>query len=657
MNFIAAPDDFAAASDAFSADASPTSPDTEDTLPCWDMSMIYPGLDSPGFAAGFQNAVRGISELETFFDERGIAGDASTDVTDATGAQSAATARCDDATIETFEAVTTRYNALLDEVRTLRAYISAFVSTDSRDEEAQARMSELRREFVPLSLLGTRFTAWIGTLDIETLIERSALAQEHTYLLRKTRARARHLMPPGEESLAAELRLGAGAAWSKLHSDMTSQLLVPFNVHDPTSNGATPNPKTPNPEPETLPMSVIRALATDPDREVRRRAYEAELSAWEKVEVPLAAAMNSLKHETNTLAARRGWDSALDIAVFENNIDRETLDAMMGAARDSFPDFRRYLRLKARVVSNGQADQLPWHDLFAPLGQSRRVWGWSEAEDFVAEQFKGYSSKMGDFARRTYREGWIDAGPRPGKGDGAFCMGLRRDESRILHNYKPAFSGVSTLAHELGHAYHNLCLAERSALQSQTPMTLAETASIFCETIIRQAALQAGERDEQIAILEASLQGACQVVVDITSRFLFESRVLEKRRERELSPAEMCEMMLQAQRETYGNGLDPDALHPYMWAVKGHYYGSTFYNFPYMFGLLFGLGLYAQYEKQPDGFHARYDALLSSTGMADAATLARDFGIDLHDGAFWNASFDLIRQDITRLEQLLSVRD
>ncbi len=650
MDFIASVEPLAVASPCaessgttFFAAAAPASLDTEATLPRWNMSVIYPGLDSPEFADGFQNAVRGISELEAFFDQRGIAGDAPTDATDATNV---AVAGCDDATVETFEAATARYNALLEEVRTLRAYISAFVTTDSRDAVAQARMSELRREFVTLSLLGTRFTAWVGTLDIEALIARSNLAREHSYLLQKTAIRAQHLMPPGEEALAAELRLGAGAAWSKLHSDMTSQLSVPFRKDE---SGTMKD--------EVLPMSVIRALATDPDREVRRRAYEAELSAWEKVEVPLAAAMNSLKHETNTLATRRGWDSALDIAVFENNIDRETLDAMMGAARDAFPDFRRYLRMKARVVSNGQADQLPWHDLFAPLGQSRRVWSWREAELFVAKQFGGYSHTMRGFAERTYREGWIDAGPRPGKGDGAFCMGLRRDESRILHNYKPAFSGVSTLAHELGHAYHNLCLAERSALQSQTPMTLAETASIFCETIIRQAALQAGERDEQIAILEASLQGACQVVVDITSRFLFESRVLEKRRERELSPAEMCEMMLQAQRETYGDGLDPNALHPYMWAVKGHYYGSTFYNFPYMFGLLFGLGLYAQYAKQRQGFHARYDALLSSTGMADAATLARDFGIDLRDGAFWNASFDLIRQDIARLETLLSVRD
>jgi len=260
---------------------------------------------------------------------------------------------------------------------------------------------------------------------------------------------------------------------------------------------------------------------------------------------------------------------------------------------------------------------------------------------------------MADFARRTYAEKWIDAGPRPGKRDGAFCMGIRPGESRILMNYKPAFGSVNTLAHELGHAYHNLQLRERTPLQRVTPMTLAETASIFCETIVRQAALKAAGPSEEIAILEAALESNTQVVVDITSRFLFEQRLLERRSARELSVDELCALMTDAQRETYGDGLDPDALHPYMWAVKSHYYGASFYNYPYMFGLLFGLGLYAQYEQDPDPFRARYDTLLSETGLADAGTLAAGFGINLRTEDFWRASLDIIRRDIARFETLV----
>jgi oligoendopeptidase F len=261
---------------------------------------------------------------------------------------------------------------------------------------------------------------------------------------------------------------------------------------------------------------------------------------------------------------------------------------------------------------------------------------------------------LSNFAARAFREQWIDAEPRTGKVDGAFCISLWRDESRVLANYKPSYDGMSTLAHELGHGYHNLNLAQRTALQRDTPMTLAETASIFCETIIRNAALQRAGTQEQIAILEASLQGSCQVVVDITSRFLFEQRLFEKRKQRELSIDELNALMLEAQSETYGDGLDASALHPYMWAMKPHYYNTefSFYNYPYMFGLLFGLGLYARYQQDPETFKTGYDDLLSSTGLADAAALAERFGIDLRSPDFWRASLAIIRADIERFEAL-----
>jgi oligoendopeptidase F len=323
---------------------------------------------------------------------------------------------------------------------------------------------------------------------------------------------------------------------------------------------------------------------------------------------------------------------------------------MMTAAGESFPDFRRYLRAKARALG---LPALAWYDLFAPVGGSGRDWTFDDAARFIGEQFGSYSPRLRGLAERAFGERWIDAEPRAGKVGGAFCMLLRDGESRVLANYEPSFNSVSTLAHELGHAYHNLNLANRTPLQRLLPMTLAETASTFCETIVVQAALRDGGAQEQIAILEASLQNACQIVVDITSRFLFEQRVFERRRQRELSIAEFCGLMLGAQHETYGDGLDPDALHAYMWAAKPHYYSSTFYNYPYMFGLLFGLGLYARYQADPEGFTAVYDDLLSSTGLGDAADLAGRFGIDIRGADFWRASLDVIRRDIGRFEALV----
>ncbi len=599
---------------------------TSTNLPHWDMTVIFPGLASPEFAAGFQSVTNAIGGLTTLFDQEHI------------GKRDPQP--LDDVTAQTFERVIEHYNTVLAEYRTLSAYIHAFVSTDSRDNLAQAKYSELQGHSVKLYQLGTRFTAWIGSLDIEGLIERSTVAAGHAHVLRQAKIEAEHLMSPAEEALAAELNVTGGAAWGKLHSNVTSQLSVPIEI-----DGAV----------ESLPMSVIRNMAADANRETRQRAYEAELATWERIAVPLAAAMNSIKGEVNTLSAHRGWDSPLDDALFGASIDRQTLDAMFTAARESFPVFRRYLHAKARALG---LPTLAWYDLLAPVGASGRAWSFEASEQFIVSQFGSYSQRLSDYAARAFHENWIDAEPRPGKRDGAFCMPLRADESRVFANFKPTYDGMSTLAHELGHGYHNMNLAARTMLQRNTPMTLAETASIFCETIVREAALKNANAEERIEILEASLVGSCQVVVDITSRFLFEQGVFGTRRTRELSVDEMNAMMLQAQRDTYGDGLDPNQLHPYMWAMKPHYYstGRSFYNFPYMFGLLFGLGLYARYRQDPNAFRQQYDDLLSSTGLADAATLAARFGIDTRTPDFWRASLATIAGEVDQFEEAIGAR-
>jgi len=596
---------------------------TTSSLPRWDMTPVYPGLASPEFDQGFAHFARQVSELVELFDSHGI------------GARPAGTLVS--SVVHSFETVTERMNTVLAASMTLGAYLNCFVTTNTQDTLAQARYSEFQQHEARLSLLDTRYAAWIGSLDVQDLLARSHLARDHTYMLHKASIQARHLMSPAEEDLACELELSSGACWEKLHSDVTSQIVVPLEVHG---------------ERMELPMSRVRNFADDPDREVRRRAYEAELAAWKKAAVPLAAAMNGIKGEVNTLARRRGWASPLDASLFESNIDRETLEAMLTAARESFPDFSRYLRAKARALG---LPELAWYDLFAPVGRETHTWEFEQARTFIIEKFGSYSQRLADFAARAFRERWIDAEPRAGKVDGAYCTSVRADESRVFANFKPSFHGVGTLAHELGHAYHNLNLADRTMLQRETPMTLAETASIFCETIITHAALARADKDEQIAILENSLQGSCQVVVDITSRFLFETRACERRCQRELSIDEFNALMLEAQRETYGDGLDEARLHPYMWAMKPHYYSTrfSFYNYPYMFGLLFGLGLYARYQEDPAGFKTGYDELLSSTGLGDAATMAARFGIDIRSLDFWRSSLDIVRKDIDLFETLI----
>lgn len=593
-------------------------PQTVDTLPHWDMTVVYPGLDSPEFERDFTLARQSLHDVVVLFDRLGID----------KGSADHSAATCD--------AVLTALNDLVERLHTIRAYIYSFVSTNSHDSRAQASLSTLMQEGVKLTQLVTRFTAWIGDADVEELLEDSAVARQHAYLVRRAAEESRHLMSPAEEALAAELEVSSGTAWSRLYQNLTSQLLVPLELQGKAVE---------------LPMSQIRNLAQDADREVRRRAYEAELAAWERTSLPLAAALNSIKGQVGTLARRRGWATPLDGALFDNGIDRATLDAMMAAARESFPDFRRYMRAKARLLG---LEQMTWYDLFAPVGGGGRAWNFDDAEQFIVSRFARYSPRLSEFAARAFHERWIDAEPRPGKVGGAFCMPLRRDESRILANYDPSADSMFTLAHELGHGYHNLNLARQTMLNRDTPMTMAETASIFCETIVRNAALEEADRAETLEILEAFLRGACQVVVDITSRFIFETSVFDGRSERELAASELCALMLDAQRQTYGDALDEQVLHAYMWAAKGHYYssGRSFYNYPYMFGLLFGLGLYAEYQRAPQGFQERYDELLASTGLAGPAELATRMGIDLRSPAFWRASLDVVRKDIDRFEAL-----
>jgi oligoendopeptidase F len=593
-----------------------------ETLPHWDMTVVYPALDSPEFNHDLTATRQAFDTMTSLFDRLGI---------DRRDQQST-----DDAAVAAFETVVPALNELLEQFSTLRAYVYSFVATDSRNDQAQATFSMLMREGVRLTKLLRRLTAWLGGLDVETLIQRSTIARDHAYLVRRAAEEARHLMSPAEEELAAELDLSGGIAWARMYQNLTSQILVPIEREGQTVE---------------LPMTQVRNLARDPDRAVRRSAHEAELAAWERAALPLASALNSIKGQVLTLSRRRRWESPLEASLFDNGIDRATLDAMMTTAREFFPDFRRYLRAKARLLG---LERLAWYDLFAPVGSGGRSWRFSDAEAFIVAQFTRYSPRMGDFAARAFRERWIDAEPRTGKVGGAFCMSLRRDESRILLNHDPTADSMFTLAHELGHGYHNLNLAQQTMLNRDTPMTLAETASIFCETIVRNAALQDASRDETLEILEAFLSGACQVVVDITSRFLFETALFEQRATRDLSVAELCVLMIDAQKQTYGDALDEQTLHPFMWAVKGHYYSSgfSFYNYPYMFGLLFGLGLYAAYQRAPDTFQVRYDDLLASTGLASPLELAARMGIDLRSPAFWRASLEVIRRDIDRFESL-----
>lgn len=632
-------------------------------LPHWQLASIYPGLDSQQFVDDKLRLQAAIEGLERHFDEHGVRGGSTAEAhisaaeqagmtIDTTAAPSPVLEGGSATSVEVLEGALERLEQCISLLSTLQPFVGLRIATDAFDERSQAEASLLKPHASRLRALTARFKAWLGGLDIDELAGHSERIKAHEYMLSRSKFESEHLLGDASEELAAVLDESGGSAWAKLYTNLISRETIRAAVH--VDDAATNEPPG---KPGEYGVAELRSLQAHSDENVRRRAFEAELKLLERNTVPFAAALNGIKGQVDTLARRRGWGGAFEYSLFQHGISKAALDAMQAACTERFTDLRGYLLAKARLLGK---ERLAWYDVFAPLPQATAPrFSWEEAKAFVVERFGSYSGDMAGFAQRTFDEGWLDVPPRKGKRNGAFCSSIHpRGESRVMLNFTGNLGDIRTLAHELGHAYHNDCKVRfgRDVLQIPTPMTLAETASIFCETIVFQGMLQTTSGPGRLALLEQDLQQVTQLVIDIHSRFLFESGVIEKRRERDVSIDELNALMLEAQNATYGETLDGGARHPLMWAHKGHYYSSglSFYNYPYTFGFLFGLGLYAQYQADSDGFKERYDELLASTGMADAATLARGFGIDIEDEAFWRTSLDVVAQRVVAFEELVS---
>ncbi len=600
-------------------------------LPHWNLETIFPKIDSKPFNDAFAGLTADVDALMEYLDAQGIekhtrGPGVSKDIEPILRSL-----------LERLDVVWRMYS-------TLSAYLTGFTSTDSFNTKAMKKKSELEILSVKVQEIEIRFRGWLeSTIQTEDRLDEVTASDEylrdHSFYLLETLDQARYQMSQPEETLAAELSLSGANAWGKLMGTVTSQLTVPFEIEGKI---------------DELPMTVLRNIRqSDPDEAVRRRAFEAEINAWESVREPLAACMNGVKGAVSTLNRRRGREDALHSALDQARISRETLNAMLTVMQESFPSFRTYFKSKAKRLGK---DALAFWDIFVGMGKADRRFTFDQARDFIHDQLSNFNPRLADFTTRAIDAGWVDAEPRKGKRGGAFCMKIPLlEESRILMNFDGSLDELLTLAHELGHAFHNDCHKGLTMAQRQTPMTLAETASIFNETLITEAALaSAVDPQERLAILESDLVGAAQVVVDIYSRYLFESEVFERREQAELSADDFCEIMLRAQAETYGEGLDLDHRHAYMWAWKPHYYsaGLSYYNFPYAFGQLFGLGLYAIYKERGSEFVSDYEDLLRSTGQGTAEQLASRFGMDLTSQDFWRSSMRVIER---RIEEYIAI--
>lgn len=598
-----------------------TNTQQQTALPRWSVADVHQSFDARSFTDAMESAGAGVTRLEALFEEHNVRAITPRPVQPADG--------------EAADSVISTFNNVVEAQEILGAYIYATVSTDSRNERAQGLLSEMETLDARVSPLLARLADWVAALGTEQLATVSTEARDHLGPLERLQARAEHQMSEVEEGLYSELGTTGSSAWGRLQGDLTSQLST--EVHLPTGT-------------KTMPMAAVRGLSTDSDLNVRKAAYEAEMRAWPTIAVACAAAMNSIKGEANAVNRRRKWKQPLDASLYSNNVSLETFNAMQSAVHASLPDFRRWMRVKAKLV--GDTNGLSWWNLSAPLSISPGPISWDQGISLVKGAFASYSDRLSHLVDRSINEQWLDAEPREGKVGGAFCMSFVDDRSLVLLNWSGSVDSAQVTAHELGHAYHNTQLAHRTALQKRLPMALAETASIFCETLVVEEGLSRLQGDDRLALLDVDLIGANQVVVDIHSRFLFETEVFARRQKRTLGVSELNEIMLSAQRDAYGDGLDQTTAHPHMWVLKPHYYGSHFYNWPYTYGLLFGLGLYAQYQLDPEKFRDGYDDVLSRAGMDTAEQLGQAFGIDVTSESFWTASLDVLRARMRNYEQL-----
>ena len=578
----------------------------------WDLTPLYKGFDDPAFEADMAAMKQLVADFTAFSKEL-------PNVEPVVGLRWG---------VELLEK--------LSDLSKLFGYANLRSATNTKDPEPGSYMGRIMAIRSGMAAPSAAFNAWVVQLpNLMDLVRGNEYLKDYEFYFAGKVDSAKYQMGGEAEAVMAKMGMSGGSAWGKLQSYLTST--VPVSYRGTTTN-----------------LSAIRNLAYDPDPQVRKDAYEAEIACYEAIKEPVAHALNAIKLETISQWQLRGYESPLDRTLLNSDMKRETLDAMLGAMDEYLPKFWQYLKAKAKAL--GHENGLPWYDLFAPLGEASTTFTTEDARDYLVKQFSTFDEQLTKMVARAFDEAWIDFYPRDGKRGGAFCSSIRTiGQSRILTNFDGMFTDVVTLAHELGHAFHNQCIRDHRPLNHGYSMPLAETASTFNECVVMNAAIEsAANRDERIALIESQLQDATQIICDIYSRYRFETMVFANREQKFMNADALCDFMKEAQKQSYGDGLDHDCLHPFMWVCKSHYYGPTFYNFPYAFGGLFARGLYAQYVKEGPSFVGKYKKLLYTTTVATAEDVAKVADIDLTDKDFWRGALQTIADQIDLLCQLLN---
>lgn len=594
----------------------------------WDLSSYFPEFNGPEMME-FKKQLK--QDIQTI------------------GKRASSLTSLDEENIEQWEQIFLECEDLTTRYSHIRSYIGCVASADSMNEahlKEEAEMSVLGAEFSKLSseLLNSLKDADNQVFKVFT--EKPALS-DAAYYLGRIREESQKRMNQENEVLAADLGVDGIGAWGRLYDTISSKL--EFDMNYPDRKKAR------------LPMSQRRSLMEKPDREIRKAAFEGGNEAWKTIEDVTASALNAIAGTRLTLNKHRGINHFLEVALFQSSISKKTLDAMLEAIHSEIEVPKNILRLKAKTMNR---DKIAWYDLGAPMDlEFKKKLDWQEAQSLVRNSFSASYPELGSFAKSAFEKKWVDWEPREGKRPGGFCTGsLLTKESRIFMTYNETIGDVLTLAHEAGHAFHSYVMRDIRPYAHFYPMTLAEAASTFGEMILTEGILEdpSISKEEKMLMLDTEINHGAIYLMDIPVRFEFEKAFYEERQNGEVSVSRLKEIMVETQRNIFGNILEEGGEDPYFWASKLHFYitGITFYNFPYTFGYLLSRGLFSIFKKEGKDFLPKYEKFLQLSGSDTAENVAkRSIGQDLESPEFWVQSIHTLNEPIKNLKSLLSETD
>lgn len=579
--------------------------------PTWDLDSIFPGgSDSPQFAAYLEELTADIAGLEQQVE------------------------------VLTAASSTTEWHQVIEQIQTIMgkqrqasAFISCLTAQDVNDKKAKLLSGQVRQ-------IRARFQSVLVTFDDrlknypdaqwDSFLKQPEFT-ELSFILNERRQRAKNRLCAHRESLANDLAVDGYHAWSDLYYTIVGDIGIEVE-----QDGTT----------KTVSVGQAANLLANPDRAVRQQVFAKYEEAWAEAGELLSSCLNHLAGYRLTLYRHRKWDDVLQEPLEINRMSAETLGVMWDTISKSKDKVVQFLNRKAELLG---LNKLAWYDLDAPIGSSQAKLSYDEGAEFIVEQFRKFDPQLAEFAAKALENRWVEAEDRPGKRAGGFCTSFpESNQSRIFMTYSGTLGNVSTLAHELGHAYHQAVMQGVPQLNQRYAMNVAETASTFAEMLVADAAIKnAASPEEQLVLLEDKIQRVVAFFMDIHARFLFETRFYERRKEGLVSVDELNELMVTAQREAYADSLEQ--YPPYFWASKLHFYitGTPFYNFPYTFGYLFSSGIYAQAQAEGPNFVEKYRNLLRDTGRMRVEELAKThLGVDLTQPDFWQDAVNLALADI-----------